>query len=43
LYIEKALKEMREENIGGIKIGGMFVQMLCFSDDIAVIAENEED
>jgi len=34
---------MREENIGEIKIGGMLVQMLRFADDIAVIAENEED
>jgi len=28
LYIEEALKDLREENIGGIKIGGILVQML---------------
>jgi len=34
---------MREENIKGIKIGGMSIQMLRFAADIAVIADNEED
>lgn len=43
LYIEEALKEIRKENNGGVKIGGILVQMLRFADDIAVIGESEED
>jgi len=37
------LKDLREEHIGGIKIGGMLVQMLRFADDIATIADSEEN
>lgn len=40
LYIEEALKDLREEGIGGIKISGMLVQMLRFADDIAMIADS---
>jgi len=35
-------KISEEENIGGIKVNGMLVQMLCFADDIVVIAEREK-
>jgi len=41
LYVEETLKEVRKENIGGIKVNGMLVQMLRFADDIVVIAESE--
>lgn len=34
---------MRKESIGGIKVSGMLVEMLRFADDIAMIAESEED
>jgi len=34
---------VREKNIGGIKVNGMLVQMLRFADDIAEIADIEED
>lgn len=42
LCIEKALKEIREETIGGVKVGRMPVRILRFTDDIAVITESEE-
>jgi len=42
LYTEEALKEIRKENIEGVKIGGILVQMLRFADDNAVIGESEE-
>lgn len=42
LYIENTLKKLREDEIGGIKINDMLVQMLSFSDDIALIAESDE-
>jgi len=42
LYIDKALEIIREENIGGIEISGMFVQMLNFIYDIAMVVENED-
>ncbi|KAF0761648.1 Retrovirus-related Pol polyprotein LINE-1 [Aphis craccivora] len=41
-YIENTLKQLREDEIGVIKINGMLVQMLRFADDIAFIAESEE-
>lgn len=41
LHIEEALKDLRDEDIGEIKNGGMLVQMLRFIDDIAMIADNE--
>ncbi|VVC45686.1 Reverse transcriptase domain [Cinara cedri] len=46
LYINEkaeALKDLKEEDIGGIKIGGMLVQMLRFADDIAMVADSEEN
>lgn len=43
LYIENALKKLREKGIGGIQTNGMLVQMWCFADDIAMIAESEEE
>jgi len=42
LYIEEALKEVRKENIGVVKIGGILLQMLRFADNIAVIGESDE-
>lgn len=43
-YIEKGLKEKREENFRGIKIGPWTsVQIMCFANDIAVIFKHEED
>lgn len=43
IYKYIALKEVSKENIGGVKIDGIPVQMLHFADDISVIAESEED
>lgn len=43
IYIEETLKEVRKENIGGVKIRGILVQMLRFADDIAEVRESEED
>jgi len=43
LYIEEALKEVRKKNIGEVKIRGILVQMLHFTDDIAEVRESEED
>lgn len=43
IYIDKLLEKIREENIGGIKIVGIFMQMLNFVDDIAMVVENKED
>lgn len=40
IYVEEALKEVREENSGVIKVGGMLVQILRF---VAVITESEPD
>lgn len=42
LYIENGLKKLREKDIGGIKINEMLVQVLHFTDDVAVIASEEE-
>jgi len=41
LYFENALKKLREEKIEGIKINRMPIQMLRFTDDIAVILEED--
>jgi len=41
LYIEEALKDLREQDKEGIS--GMLVQMLRFADDIAMIADSEEN
>ena len=46
LYIEKALEEILEkndENVGGVVIHGLRVHFLRFADDVAVIAETEEE
>lgn len=43
LYMEAALTELREKSIGGIRVNGMLIQMLRFTDDIAMIAGIEED
>lgn len=43
MYIENILNKLREEGIGEIKVNGMLVQMLCFIDDIAMIAGNQVD
>lgn len=40
LYIEKALKDLRDQNMGGIKVNGILVQPLRFADDIAMIADS---
>lgn len=37
------LIELREEMIEGIKVNGMLVQKSCFSDDIAMVTESEEN
>lgn len=42
LYIDQALKYLKDENIEGIKIGGMLVRMLRFANDITMIADSEE-
>lgn len=43
MYIEITLKELREESIREIKVNGILSQMLHFVDDIAMIAESEDD
>ncbi|VVC32495.1 Reverse transcriptase domain [Cinara cedri] len=43
LYIEQVLKDLRYEDIKGIKIGGILVQMLQFAEDIAMIADSKEN
>ncbi|VVC34843.1 Endonuclease/exonuclease/phosphatase,Reverse transcriptase domain [Cinara cedri] len=42
-YIQEAIDIIREKIQLGIKINGRKIDMLRFADDIAVIAENEED
>jgi hypothetical protein len=42
LYIENTLNQLREEEIWGIKINAMLVQILHVADDIAMIAKSEE-
>lgn len=42
LYNEEALKDLKDEKVGGIKVNGIIVQMLDFSDDIAIKADSEE-
>jgi len=34
LFIREALKEIRKENIGGIKVNGILVKVLHFADVI---------
>jgi len=42
LYLEEALIEQREENIGALKVNGILVvQMLRFADDIAMLADSK--
>ncbi|CAI6343800.1 unnamed protein product [Macrosiphum euphorbiae] len=43
LYIEEAMKELREEIQKGVRIGGTMVTALRFADDIAFCAEREDD
>lgn len=42
-YANELLKEIKKENFGKIKICEMSVHMLRFANDIAMIAENEND
>lgn len=42
LYIEETIKEVKEKKIGGLKIGGMPINMLLFADKTTKIAENEK-
>lgn len=42
LYIENTLKDLRVEEIRGIKMNDKLVQMLRFADDIAMIVESEK-
>lgn len=43
LYIEEGLKDLGYEKIEGIEVNGMLVQVLCFADDITMIADSEEN
>ena len=42
-YIEEAMVEWKEKVKTGVKVGGVTVNTLRFADDIAVIAESEQE
>lgn len=43
LNIEDAFQDLRDEDVGGIKIGGMLVQVLQSADvNISMIADSEK-
>lgn len=43
LSIKETMKYLTYESIEGIQANGMFVETLCFMDDIAMIANGEEN
>ena len=43
IYMEEAIREAQEIGLNGIKINGDEINMLRFADDIAIIAENQDD
>jgi hypothetical protein len=43
VYLEEAIREAQYVGLNGIKIIGEEIIMLGFADDIAMIAENQED
>jgi len=42
LYIEEAMKELREKIQQGVRIGGIMITALRFADDIAYCVENKD-
>jgi methyl coenzyme M reductase subunit D len=38
-----AIKEIEERRIKGIKVNGEEINILCFADDIAIVAGSEDD
>jgi hypothetical protein len=43
LHLEEAMREAQDAGLNGIKINREEIIMLRFADDIAMIAENQED
>ena len=43
LYIEQAIKEVKEQFEAGVTVHGQNIKMLRFADDIVVLAESEKD
>lgn len=43
VYIEVAIKVLREESIRQIIVNGILGQMPCFVDDIAMLVDSEEN
>jgi hypothetical protein len=42
-YIGKAINEIKENLKTAVKVHGEKISMLCFADDMAIIAESKED
>ena len=43
LYMDACAREVRQEKVGGIKVGDEWVNMLMFADDTVLLAESETD
>lgn len=43
LFIEMAIREVKMSDVGGVKINGNRIKLVRFADDIALVAESEEE